>query len=265
MDGTAQQGQRQQPPQEDGFLGRLLSQLPRFMLLYFAFNYFTQSQQPLTAPPPVASPSQDGVQAPVTSFPPQFTSIWKLGQTMDLYFYTSTKESIKDFEKPVVVEKSIKFGDWNDIRRSSFEIECPESVQNNGSLFGHFYMVESGAHLAKLPSERIIYHRKLLTRYMPKRKETKKKNLITSDESSLDEKQEPVIQEEGPQPIVSYWWRNISLNIVANDQPIPSKLPPLVLKNVRLDSTGTKYYPILTTNDFWMLTSDLMPINSTVK
>jgi hypothetical protein len=81
-------------------------------------------------------------------------------------------------------------------------------LQNNGSLYGHFFLAKDGVvpGLGNYSSESILYHRKLLTRFMKKRVLSKKKNLI----SGADNKDEETISENSdlssPAQIVSHWW-----------------------------------------------------------
>jgi hypothetical protein len=112
----------------------------------------------------------------------------------------------------------------------------------------------------------MLYYRKLLTRYQPKKKEKAKKKLIADDkeneavdEENLDDKSNE------PRPIISYWWPNITIQVVGSHDPLPVQTPPLVMRSVRLSQDGQHYYPIFTVNDFWLLQENLMPINETVK
>ncbi|KAJ3056958.1 hypothetical protein HK097_002336 [Rhizophlyctis rosea] len=102
---------------------------------------------------------------------------------------------------------------------------------------------------------------------MPKRKDKKLKNLVKGGNQKEDElavqAEEPA--QTGPAPIVSYWWPNVTLNIVPSEDKLPSNSPPVVMQHIRLDSDLLHYYPIFITNDFWMLNEQLMPINDTVK
>ncbi len=97
----------------------------------------------------------------------------------------------------------------------------------------------------------------MLTRYLAKRKVVDKVNLFD------DSKPNPKEKTSGVRPIISYWWPNISLSIVATDSNLPRKDHPRVSELVRLDSPNT-YLPIFYQNDFYMFTNDLIEINETV-
>lgn len=120
---------------------------------------------------------------------------------------------------------------------------------------------------------------------MPKRKIANKKNLILGKDG---QEQEDVdnsstssdIQDHtdvstdsalsgssnGVTPIISYWWPNMTLALVADETPFPFSSPPLLHKYIIQSKTNPQLiYPFLYYNDFWMLQEQLNPINETVK
>ena len=72
----------------------------------------------------------------------------------------------------------------------------------------------------------------VLTRYRPKAKIVNKKRLVSSDESEIlkEKGAQDEIDTSIPRPIISYWWPNMTLNVVANDQKIPTTNYPQVMK-----------------------------------
>ncbi|KAI0224873.1 hypothetical protein L0F63_005875, partial [Massospora cicadina] len=74
-------------------------------------------------------------------------------------------------------------------------------------------------------------------------------------------------------PIVSYWHTNLTINLVNHETAIETRgLPPPVLPHIRAapskEEDGHEFmlvYPILFLNDFWVLRSNLNPINETTK
>ena len=87
-----------------------------------------------------------------------------LSLTQDLYFYLDELDEFSDFDnedKLLLVEKNIGFGDYSNTLEKDFVIECTPKLQNNGSLYGHFYMVPTGTQLvAGQDPESVIYHKK---------------------------------------------------------------------------------------------------------
>ena len=105
---------------------------------------------------------------------------------------------------------------------------------------------------------------------MPKKKESKKIKLLSKKnetaEQSVDHGEEESEEDKkAPRPIISYWWPNVTINIVASHDPLPTATPPIIMNRVRLTPDGTRYYPIFYVNDFWMLQENLMPVNETTK
>ncbi|KAI8914311.1 cleft lip and palate transmembrane protein 1-domain-containing protein [Gorgonomyces haynaldii] len=187
-----------------------------------------------------------------------------MGVSTDLYVYFSEEDRLKSIDKSNLVwsEHNITFGNFSDTRTKHLEFPCSPKVQHNGSLYMHAFLVPQGQQPALSPKvlQETVYHRKLLTRYMPKKKVKKLKKLIQKDEQ---EQEEEIVPEE--RPIVSYWWPNVTLELVASHDPIPRNLPPTMMKEIRLSEDGNRFYPIFATNDFWMLSDNLVAINETVK
>lgn len=118
---------------------------------------------------------------------------------------------------------------------------------------------------------------KLMNRYMPKKKVVKTKKLIgaTEEEKAAEEAEsEPSVVDELGNPIItSYWHSNLTLEVVENSGAVNyAGTPPPLLKYIRLEATGKRdasgkngwYYPIVFTNDFWLLKEHMVELNSTV-
>ncbi|KAJ9056568.1 hypothetical protein DSO57_1031642 [Entomophthora muscae] len=125
-------------------------------------------------------------------------------------------------------------------------------------------------------ASKIVHFRQTLTRYHPQKKISKKKNLIKGNEEPISGSQDQN-QKVGmfgkPSPIISYWHNNFTINLVNHEAPIETRgLPPPVLPHIRPvledvmnDPKFMPVYPILFLNDFWILRSNLNPINETTK
>lgn len=110
---------------------------------------------------------------------------------------------------------------------------------------------------------------------MPKRKQTSKKKLVSPSSSKetgdalngteTDPLADTSSTKEKDQPIISYWWPNVTIHATSSDDPLPVQSPPLVLQQLRLTPDGKSFYPFFFVNDFWMLQENLNPINETVQ
>ncbi|KAF9226832.1 cleft lip and palate transmembrane 1 [Gyrodon lividus] len=172
--------------------------------------------------------------------------------------WTSAWREDQDKGLPNFVWSNITFGDWNDQRTAYFDIALPEAVQRNASLWADVFLTKEDA--SPDPSNpsfdpQSVHHiRKLLTRYSPKAKIRKEKNLLSSSDDEVEEEEE-----------------NLTLAVVSDESVLSfDKLPPVVSEHIHLvpgarDSTGTSgfYKPIVFPNDFWLLRSHLTEINTT--
>lgn len=192
--------------------------------------------------------------------------MWPSGTIFSMLVYASEDEQPNiDFEShsPLAVFNNITYGDWKAHREAEVMVDLPESVQNNGSFYGHVYLVDEafveGKEMGQLrfTPEHIVHHTKQLSRYYEPAKVKVAKKLIGAKGS--DAVEEKPIEATGPRPILSHWGTNLTLTIITDISPAqnnPILEPYMVLENNR-------YYPIIYPNDFWLLKDHQFPINST--
>lgn len=288
---TPARAQAGPPAEQDESPVRKFFSVAQQMFLIWAFS---QLAMKLIAPakppttPSAAGPGNDAAQPgevnPFLLPPVQAYSAWKLGQPLSMHVYFSTSPNGDVFSRqwtsawredqdaglPSFVWENIIFGDWKETRVATYDINLPMTVQRNGSLWADIFLVKDGA--SPDPSNpsfdpHSVHHvRKLLTRYMPKVKARKEKNLLSNPDDNEEVEEEP--QDD---IIVSHWHKNLTLALVSDDTVIAvNKLPPVLVEHLHLvpgarDDTGTKgfYKPIIFPNDFWLLRSHLIEINTT--
>ncbi|KAJ3090478.1 hypothetical protein HK102_003622 [Quaeritorhiza haematococci] len=256
-------------------LQQFLTAVTRAIFIYYLISWFTGAgRTPQTPTKPVLDPTTGHVVQKQIS---QYLPIWKQGISTDLYVYLSEDPVLSDFKRNgdaslVWTEKGMNFGDFEVERKKDIVVPVSENVQNNGSLWAHVYLTEKGyspdPYSPHFSEDKTLYYRKLLTRFMPKKKSVIKKKLVAGDkkeEVQPEEEELDIDEETGEPPIISYWWPNMTINVIAESNAIPLNTPPLVLQHLRLNREGDRYYPIFYCNDFWMLSDQLMPINDTVK
>ncbi|KAJ3559212.1 hypothetical protein NM688_g478 [Phlebia brevispora] len=244
-------------------------------------RFFAPKPQAPTPPVPAASPA--GGQSSVDSGVPntqvelkQAFPSWPLGIPLAMHVYITTSPYGDVFSGrerdtlPHFVWDNITFGDWTESRVVEYDINLPESVQHNGSMWADIFLTRDGASPdpanPKFDWQSVHRFRKLLTPYIPKTKARKEHKLLTHDEAEEKEEEE---EEEGD-VIVSHWHKNLTIALVSDQPAIPiSQLPPPVMQYVALlperDATGTTgfYRPIIFPNDFWHLRSQYTEINTT--
>jgi hypothetical protein len=258
--------QREEDEQNVSFLGQILNSLPRFMLMYFAINFVSQAFFKPLKPRNDAFPTDQYAKPASTLY-----SSWKAGEDVELsLFIDESQEWSPTSSRMVWNEKGIKFADFADERNVHLTIPCTESMQNNGSLYAHIFLLAKGMQphewskfKGQEEGDMISYRKKLLTRYQLKKKVITKKKLVGD---SPDTKSEETEKEEGlVRPIVSYWWKNLTINYVGMEDPIPATHPPQIAAALELDHRKAGYKPIVYLNDFWMLQDNLHAINSSVE
>lgn len=210
--------------------------------------------------------------------PQRIRPIWETGTELDLTIVVSPTFVHEPLEKlvrgqKVLEEKAFKLGDKHEKRSIDAEIVLPKEVQNNGTLWGHFYMGETGSNLdpasPKYDPTRAVNFVRPMTQYLHKKKVVKTKNLLAAGE------EEEIVEEEVPTgPIVkSFYHPNFTMSWVpdAGILAYPS-MQPILQQYLLLDSTGARdatgqngwYKTMFFVNTFWQLRSHMTELNETV-
>lgn len=207
--------------------------------------------------------------------------MWPVGTELDISMYISPSlamPSLKSMPKDTILieEKGFKFGDYSENRVIETEFAVPTAVQKNATLFAHFYVAQSGAVMdPTAPGYDVgkAYHFvRPLTRYIPKKKIKKTRNLL----SDMPEREMLETEEEKSTPniIASYYHPNMSISLIPEPGIVnyPSMHPGpraffQVEANGARDATGQHswYYPVVFPNTFWQLKKHMVELNDTVK
>lgn len=233
-----------------------------------------------TIPTYDARPALGDLEGKYNPIPQQIAPIWPPNTTLDVYMYVSPSlvmPSLKHVKSETLVlqEKGLGFDDWNDSRDIHTSFEVPKEVQNNGTLWAHIYVAQTGASIDPTVGHydpALAYHFvKPMNQFLLKKKSVKARNLLAGKTGESE------LVEEDPAPeasIVSYYHPNITMSFVPN-AGIQSyvQLHPAARDSIQLESTGARdvsghngwYYPILYFNTFWQLRSHMTELNSTVE
>uniref|UniRef100_A0A803TYF8 CLPTM1 regulator of GABA type A receptor forward trafficking n=1 Tax=Anolis carolinensis TaxID=28377 RepID=A0A803TYF8_ANOCA len=197
---------------------------------------------------------------------------------MDLHVYISEHEHFTDFNATSALfweQRDLVYGDWSSGENSDgcyehyAELDIPESVQHNGSIYIHVYFTKSGFHPD--PKQKNLYRRlatvhtsRMINKYK-RRRFQKTKNLLTG-ETEADPEMIKRAEDYGPVEVISHWHPNLTINIVDDHTPwVKGSVPPPLDQYVKFDAVSGDYYPILYFNDYWNLQKDYFPINETVE
>ncbi|KAG9559486.1 CLPTM1 domain protein, partial [Aureobasidium melanogenum] len=255
-----------------------------FMFVNFAIKQVTggvqQQKQAENAPIPTVA-AGTGQQASASSYsaiPNMIMPLWQQNTSMDINMYVSPSFvmpalSHMPAESLVLQERNYHYGDWSDKRHVHTTIKIPQSVQENGTLWAHIYISQSGSVMDPTQpgydSFKAYRVTRPLTNYLAKKKVHKTRNLLDSSDT------EEEVEEEPSGPVISNFYHpNFTLSIIPNvGTPVYAQMHPAMRQFVSLEATGARdesgqngwYYPVLYLNTFWQLRSQMTELNSTVK
>ncbi|CAG8974847.1 hypothetical protein HYALB_00000462 [Hymenoscyphus albidus] len=213
-----------------------------------------------------------------SSIPQRIAPMWPVDTPMDITVVVSPtfhREQISKVEKErrIVEETGFVLGDYNQNRVIDTTFAVPKEVQNNGTLWAHFFVGISGSKLDPsspgYDTTRAYHFVHPLTQYIVQKKVKKTKNLLAAAEET------PEVEEEVPSgPTVnSHYHPNVTFSFIPDSavMDFPS-ISPAVRQYVRLEATGARdgsgqngwYYPVLFVNTFWQLKTHMTTLNSTV-
>ena len=171
-------------------------------------------------PPYEDRPRQLDEGATYNRVPQRLAPIWPADSTVDIIVTLSdTFVPVKIASVPeqyvALRETGYKLGNTSESRVAETTFNVPASVQQNGTLWGHFYIGLTGANLdPKEPNfdpaiaEHFAYP---LTQYIPKKKVAKTRNLLEGKQDDPEEEPEDLT----PGPIIAnHYHPNISLSFV---------------------------------------------------
>ncbi|XP_006911851.1 cleft lip and palate transmembrane protein 1 [Pteropus alecto] len=196
---------------------------------------------------------------------------------MNLHVYISEHEHFTDFNATSALfweQHDLVYGDWTSGENSDgcyehfAELDIPQSVQQNGSIYIHVYFTKSGFHPD--PRQKALYRRlatvhmsRMINKYK-RRRFQKTKNLLTG-ETEADPEMIKRAEDYGPVEVISHWHPNITINIVDDHTPwVKGSVPPPLDQYVKFDAVSGDYYPIIYFNDYWNLQKDYYPINESL-
>ncbi|KAL2067714.1 hypothetical protein VTL71DRAFT_15810 [Oculimacula yallundae] len=204
--------------------------------------------------------------------------MWPLDSPLDITVvisptFVAEPISKAPLERVVVNEKGFVLGNFEENRVIDTSFAVPKEVQNNGTLWAHFYVALEGENIDPVahgydPTKAYHFARPL-TQYITQKKVKKVKNLLSSEETVEEEEELPT------GPIVnSHYHPNLTLSFIpdAGVMHYPT-MNPAVRQYVQLEASGARdgsgqngwYYPVLFVNTFWQLRTHMQPVNSTVK
>ncbi|VVC89890.1 unnamed protein product [Leptidea sinapis] len=259
------QRQRMQPSKMESFFAITKSLIIRALVVYFITSMFRQPSAPKTE----VNSSTGAQRVPAVN-------MFVNGSVLDMYTYISEQEFLQNFDDAKLIWKhsGLVYGDWyagpNGDGTFSFStnIVPSESLKNNGSIYIHVYVVNTGK--SPDPKEKnnyaghyISYGRKMVNKYK-KLKYLKTHNLLTGQSEKSEE--ELMKAETLKEEIVSHWHPNLTINLVTDHTNwMQGSVPPPLDEFIYFLPDGSKYKPAVFLNDYWNMMRDYVPINKTTE
>jgi hypothetical protein len=215
-----------------------------------------------------------------SAIPWNVAPMWNVGTELDISMYVSPSVALPTLKSMpadslLIEEKNFKYGDYKENREIQIEFKVPKQVQQNATLWAHFYVAQSGSVLDPTQpgynTEKAYHVIRPLTNYHPKKKIAKTRNLLSD---MPEREQETEDEKKAPKTIASYYHSNFSISLIPDSGVLQyASLHPGPRRYVELEQTGHRdatgqngwYYPILFTNTFWQLKKDMVELNETVK
>jgi hypothetical protein len=255
-----------------------------FAIQYAMKQFMGGGQKPQPTPERVAP---DGSQAsqPVQAIdysitPAQVFPMWPSNVSIDVNMFVSSSVVMPAFEAMpaeslVVREKGFALDrSKKDKREVHTSFSVPKIVQDNGTLWAHIFVAQSGYQMDPSKPDYDISkaYRTMrpLTHYLHRKKVRKVRNLLESQNASSTEED---IEDKVAPTVASYYHPNFTLSFIPETGPNawPSMHPAIkqfyILDplNAR-DASGMNgfYYPVIYLNTFWQLRTHMTELNSTI-
>jgi hypothetical protein len=232
-------------------------------------------------PPYLLRPQKLDEGATYNSIPQRIAPMWPDDSKVDIIITVSPSvipnslgSSTAD---PIVFEeKGFAIGNYSDTRSSDVVINIPTAVQNNGTLWGHFYVGLVGSRLDPTQQDFdpafACHFVHPLTQYIAKKKVRKTRSLLESKE--VDGEEETVEDTSSSVVVGNYYHPNNTLSFIPGTGVFSyPQSHPAVRQFLHLEPRGARdgsgqnswYYPILFVNTFWQLKNHMTLLNDTVK
>ncbi|KAL4992868.1 cleft lip and palate transmembrane protein 1-domain-containing protein [Aspergillus falconensis] len=280
-----EQRQQREDREQGSIVRSLIQGVTIFFVTQFFIGQFFGNKQNAGAggkPGAVTSFGERPPRAEVESYssvPDTIAPIWPSDSALDISVYVSPSivlPSLKSLPSSSLVleEKKFGLGNYSDVRDVETTIQVPKEVQQNGTLWAHFFVALSGNELdptAKdYSTDTAVHFFRPLNQYLPKKKARKLKNLLAGADETEEEEDDgtPDIS------IASYYHPNFTLSVIPDSGNMKYRqIHPAIRRQTQLEATGARdasgqngwYYPIVFLNTFWQLRSHMMELNSTVE
>lgn len=151
-------------------------------------------------------------------------------------------------------------------------VQVPERAKNNGSVYLHAFVSRRGFEINQFEPDfepdSVVHGVIQMNKYMPKRKQKIQKNLLTTQETEMEEEPKkqnlPVDYGENKTEIISYWKNMMTVATVDDFSKYSNNsIPPHLYPMMELHPYEDTYKPMIFFNEFWVLKEKMIPLNET--
>jgi hypothetical protein len=223
---------QQQPEPDANGISFWVSTLLRFVVIYFGVQYMTSASSPLL---PRQEQPLSSASTPNPSFSSTFAPKWHLGLTkMKVSVFISESSEPGDVVEgiPDWQVEDITFGGWQGEFMQDMMIDVSENVMSNGSIFAHVFITQDGFHpreFMEVRDPKVLVLSRQLNYYLPRKKAKRTKSLLEKEGEEVKEIEADESVEDTS--IISYWWPNATIHLVADQNPLPRKNVPVINKS----------------------------------
>ncbi|EGE07467.1 ClpTM1 domain-containing protein [Trichophyton equinum CBS 127.97] len=217
-------------------------------------------------------PDQDTI-TNATYFPVKAVPMWEPGSKLDIAIHVTPSTTFPlPKDSKVLDEKEFDTADTKELREISTTLFIPKAVQNNETLWAHFFVALSGhpqySNEEGYSSDTAYNFSHPVNQYLPKKKAKKLRNLLNAANETEVVEEEPKVVKIG-----SFYHPNLTVSLVPDQGAISfQSTHPSIRRFLQLERTGARdgsgevgwYYPTFFFNRFWQLRNHMTELNSTV-
>lgn len=191
------------------------------------------------------------------------------GQKLNFSFYISEVAQLAAMDAPLFQVDDFVYGDWksgaNKDSTYTFETSVPltENLKHNGTLYLHGVLTSEGSKLADFSAP--------LVRHIKLKAEKKLRNLLSGEAEAEEPESAPSSTSDEPGddvielPVTSHWHENYTITLVMEHAAIPlSTIPDSMRASFFFNSTLKSFQPPFGLSTFWLLSSNMYPLNETL-
>lgn len=253
------------------FKNTILQSIARAFIMYLTMRYFMNQNKSDSA-----NSTNTGAKAPpakVVSNPDRI-NVWGMGTRYEMRVFDSINPTMVLHDAMALVPRYMENNmaytlEAGNYRKRNVTLEVPIEVsQHNSSWFAHVFLSKEGAWsggVENLDGVEVLYYSHDLIGWQNAIDEKEGKSLLSEKSATVEKAREANMKSN---EILQHWKPTMDVTLVTCHSSVQmSTLPPPVAARFKKADEAVgypAYYPPLFVNEFWMLSDQLLQMNSTV-